>query len=113
MIRKIVTWVLAAVAVVTGLVASSIKEIPGWWEITRPFFIVYLLAIITAIVINNFNYVRRILYPVFVCVCAWAYQHNLVRTKFTQSTYKVFSWKDKSYKQLFGYTQDLFDTMYM
>jgi len=113
MIKRAITIILAGTAVVTGLAASAIKEIPGWWEVTRPLFIIYMLSIIVAITINNFNYVRRITYPVLVCVCAWLYQHKIVTTKFTQSTYRVFKWKNKSYRQLFGYTQDLFDAMYM
>lgn len=113
MIKKVVTIVLTITAIVTGLIASSVKEMPEWWEITRPFFIIYMLSIFVAMTINNFNYIRRIIYPVFVCICAWAYQHKIVTTKFTQSTYKVFKWKNKSYKKLFGYTQDLFDAMYM
>jgi len=113
MIRRIIFTVSCITAIVSGLAISAIRDSANWWEITKPFLAVWIISTILALTIYNINNIRRVTYPILVCISAWAYQHKIVVTKFTQSTYRVFKWKNKSYKQLFGYTQDLFDAMYM
>lgn len=113
MIRKIFIGISCITSIIAGLAVSGIRESTNWWELTKPYFAVWAISTILAIVLYNINYIRRITYPMVVCISAWAYKHKIIKTKFTQSTYKVYKWKNRSYKQLFGYTQDLFDAMYM
>ena len=113
MIRKIIFATSCITAVISGLAVSAIRDSANWWGLTKPYFIVWAVSTILAVVLYNINYIRRITYPMVVCISAWLYQHKIVVTKFTQSTYRVYKWKNRSYKKLFGYTQDLFDAMYM
>jgi hypothetical protein len=108
-IRQIVTYILSAVSFVSIYLASGIKQVANWWDIARPFFIVWLLSLTLALLISNWNFVRRITYPTIVCVSAWAYRHKILKTKFGRNTYKVYKTQGKSYRKLFDYTQVLFD----
>ena len=113
MIRKVITGILASISVVSGLAVSGIRESADWWIQTKPFLLVWFLSTTIAVFIYNFNYIRRIAYPAFVCISAWLYKHGIVMTKFTRDTYRVYKFNSRSFKKLFGYTQDLFDAMYM
>lgn len=113
MIKRIIFAISCTTSVISGLAVSAIRDSASWWEITKPFLAVWIISTILALTIYNINNIRRVTYPTIVCISAWAYQHKIIMTKFTQSTYRVFKWKNKSYKQLFGFTQDLFDAMYM
>jgi hypothetical protein len=112
-IKKFATGVLSSIAIISGLAASGIRESADWWVNTKPFFYICIISTAIAVLINNFNYVRRIIYPTFVCISAWLYKHGIVMTKFTRDTYRVYKHNSKSFKKLFGFTQDLFDAMYM
>lgn len=111
--KRFIAGIFIGISILSGIAVASIKESADWWITARPFFYVWFTASAIALLINNFNYVRRIMYPAFVCVSAWLYKYQIVKTKFTRDTYKVYKWKNKSYKKLFGYTQDLFDAMYL
>lgn len=113
MIKKFIFTVSCITSIVSGLAVSAIRDSANWWELTKPYFIVWVISTILAVLIYNINYIRRVTYPVIVCISAWAYQHRIIVTRFTLSTYRVYKWKNRSYKQLFGYVQDLFDTVYM
>ena len=113
MVRKILFGISCTTSIVSGLAVSAIRDSANWWEFTKPYFIVWVISTILAVILYNINYIRRITYPTVVCISAWAYKHKIIKTKFTQSTYRVYKWKNRSYKQLFGFTQDLFDAMYM
>jgi len=112
-IKNFVTGILASIAIISGLAVSGIPESVDWWINTKPFFCICLISIAVAFLINKFNYVRRIMYPILVCISAWSYKYRIVVTGFTKDTYRVYKLNNYSYKQLFGYTQDLFDAMYM
>ena len=113
MIKKIVTGVLVIISIFSGFAVAGAPETANWWIIAKPFFYIWLGSLTVAILINHFNYVRRIVYPAFVCASAWLYKYRIIVTKFTHDTYRVYKYNSKSFKKLFGYTQDLFDAMYM
>ena len=110
--KKIITYILGAISIASAFLASGIKDVANWWEIARPFFIVWFIALTVALLINNWNYVRRITYPVLVCSSSWAYKHKIIVNKFTRDTYRLYKWQNKSYRNLYEYVQDVFDVMY-
>ena len=107
--KKIITYILGLTAITSMFLATGIKEVANWWDIAKPFFIVFIVCISIALIINNINYIRRITYPTLVCLSSWAYKHKVIKTKFTRRTYSVYKLNNYSYKKLFGFTQDLFD----
>ena len=111
--KKFITGILASISILSGLAVSGVRESADWWLIAKPFFCAWFAALAIALLINHFNYFRRIFYPAFVCVSAWLYKYQIIMTKFTRDTYRVYKLNSKSFKKLFGYTQDLFDAMYM
>ena len=111
--KKFFVGGLVAISVVSGFAVSGIPESSNWWEMTKPFFLVWIISTALAVIIPNFNQIRRIIYPAFVCISAWLYKYKIIMTKFTRDTYRVYKYNSKSFKKLFGYTQDLFDAMYM
>lgn len=113
MIKKYITGILVSIAIVSGLAVSGVPESADWWVIAKPFFCAWFISFSVALLINNFNYVRRVFYPAFVCLSAWLYKYRIIMTKFTRDTYRVYKMNSRSFRKLFGYTQDLFDTLYM
>ena len=110
--KKIITYALYLIAFTSLFIASGIKDIPNWWDIARPFFIVFTVSIVVASILTYINKIRRITYPMFVCVSAWVYQHRVIRNDFTKKTYKLYKWQNRSYQDLFDYVQDVFDVIY-
>ena len=110
--KKIITYILGLVAISSIFLASGIKEVADWHNIAKPYFIVFYVCVAIALLINNWNYVRRFTYPTLVCISSWLYNHKIIRTAFTKNTYRLYKWQKKSYKNLFIYVQDLFDLMY-
>ena len=110
--KKIITYILGIIAVASIFLASGIRQVANWHEIAKPYFMVFYVCVAVALLINNWNYVRRFTYPTLVCISSWMYKHNLLKTTFTYNTYKLYKWQKKSYKNLFIYVQDLFDLMY-
>ena len=111
-IKKIITYMLVAISFTSIMLATGIKDVTNWWDIAKPLFVVWLITLMIALLIANINQIRRVTYPTLVCVSSWAYKHGLVTTKFTQNTYRLYKWKNKSYSDLYDYVQDLFDAMY-
>ena len=111
--KRFITGGLIGTSIISGLAVSGIKDSADWWVITKPFFIVWAISTALAAIILNFNQIRRVIYPAFVCMSAWLYKYQIIMTKFTRDTYRVYKLNSKSFKKLFGYTQDLFDAMYM
>lgn len=107
--KKIITYILAFISLTSVFLASGIKETTDWWDVARPYFIVWFLSTLIALIINNINYIRRITYPILVCISSWAYKHKILMTKFTCNTYRVYKMQNMSYRRLFSYVQDLFD----
>ena len=111
-ISKIIKYALYIIAFSSALIASGVRESADWWNIVRPFFIVFAISITIALTMTYINKIRRVTYPIFVCMSAWFYKHNIIMTKFTRNTYRLYKWKNRSYKNLFEYVQNLFDIMY-
>lgn len=109
MIKKIITYTLYIVSGVSILLASGIKQVANWWDIAKPFFAVWFIALSIALILSNVSKIRRITYPVFVCLSAWSYKHKIIMTKFTRDTHRLYKFKNSSYRKLFEYTQNLFD----
>ena len=107
--KKVVTYILVFISMTSIFLASGIKDVANWWDIAKPFFAVWFIALVAALTIHNFNYVRRVTYPVFVCICSWVYKHKILKTKFTHNTYKLYKWQNRSYRNLYMYVQNLFD----
>lgn len=109
MLKKIITYTSYTVSFTSVILASGIKQVANWWDIAKPYFLIWLLSTLLAVCITYFNQIRRVMYPAVVCISAWAYKHKIVMTNFTRSTHRVYKMNHSSYKDLFIYTQDIFD----
>lgn len=110
--KNIITYILYTVSLASLLLATGVKEVDNWWDIAKPLFLIWFISGAIAFILSNIDNIRRILYPTFVCICAWVYGHKIIRTKFTKNTYLVYKRQNKSYADLYLYVQDLFDVMY-
>ena len=111
-VKNIVTGFFGTVSLASIYLASGISEVPNWWELAKPFFVIGFISLVVALVIYNINHIRRVTYPALVCLSSWAYKNKIVKTKFTKNTYRLYKWKGRSCRNLFGYVQQLFDVMY-
>lgn len=109
MLKKTITSVLYIISFTSVIIASGIKDANNWWNTARPYFIVWFVATVLAVCFSHFDQIRRVTYPALVCVSAWAYNHKIIKTKFTRNTHRVYKMNHSSYKNLFNYTQDIFD----
>jgi hypothetical protein len=107
--RKIIAYILGTISMVSLLLASGIKDIQGWEVIARPYFIVWFVALAVAVILYNWNSIRRVTYPARTCLSAWLYDHNIVKTKFGRSTYRVYVYYGKSYSKFYEVVQEAFD----
>ena len=109
MLRKIISYILYGVSIVAILLASGLPQVANWWELAKPYFAVWFFATAAALCLTYVDQIRRITYPLFVCISAWAYAHKIVITKFTRNTHRVYKMQNMSYRRLFEYTQNIFD----
>ena len=107
--RKNIAGILGMISFVAVGFASGAKEDPNWLSIAKPYLIIWAVLLGLAIVIYNWNRIRRVTYPAIICVWAYLYEHKILRTKFAKSTYRVYSYFGKSYKKLYLKVQDAFD----
>ena len=112
-VKRTISFILYVIAAMSVLLASGIHQVADWWNIAKPFFAVFFICIAIGLTITHFDIIRRYTYPVFVCMCAWAFKHKVLMTKFTRNTYRLYNWKNQSYSALFSYVQDLFDLLYI
>lgn len=110
--KKIITYTLLGVSLTSVYLASGVPDVTNWLDIAKPFFIVGLSTLIAALTLIYINDIRRVTYPGLVCISSWLYKHKIIKTEFTKNTYRLYKWKNKSYKDLFEYVQGLFDMMY-
>lgn len=108
-INKIVSYILYAVSLTAIFLASGIKQVINWWDIAKPFFLVWLVCLLAGLIIGNVDYIRRYSYPAIICTFAWLHKHKILKTKFSSHTYRVYKYYGKSYKKLFEVVQDAFD----
>ena len=107
--RKIIAYILGSISTASILIASGIKDIKGWEVIARPYFIVWLVALVLAVVLYKWDSIRRVTYPALTCISAWLYEHKIIKTKFGKSTYRVYVYYGKSYSKFYEVVQDAFD----
>lgn len=108
-LRKIVTYILYGISLISILLASGIKQVANWWDIAKPYFIVWFICLVVGLVIGNINYIRRYTYPAVICLLAWLYGKKIINTKFSKSTYQVYRYYGKSYGKLFTKVKEAFD----
>ena len=41
--KKIITYILGLTAITSMFLATGIKEVANWWDIAKPFFIVFIV----------------------------------------------------------------------
>lgn len=111
--KKVITCILYIIGFSAYILASGIKDVANWLDIARPYFAIGTLCVAIALTLSNINNIRRVTYPLFVCMNAWFFKKKIIMTKFTRNTYRLYKVNNKSFKKLFIYVQDLFDLMYM
>ena len=107
--KDILTYILITLAVAISAIALSLQYVEFWWYMVRPYYAFWMMVIMVALVLVNINVIRRLVFPMFTCSCAWLYKHKLLKTKFTKSTYLVYEMNHHSYRKLYKYVQALFD----
>lgn len=111
-VKNIITGFFGSIALTSVYLASGIVEVPNWLELAKPFFVIGFISTVVAMIAYNINHIRRITYPALICLSSWAYKNKIIKTRFTKNTYRLYRWKGRSYRNLFGYVQQLFDVMY-
>ena len=106
--KNIITCILGGISLTSAYIASGIKEVTGWEEIARPFFIVWFVCLLIALIIANINHIRRYTYPAFICLLAWLRKYNIYNTKFSTHAYRVYR-QYKSFSKLYTVVQNAFD----
>ena len=109
MTKKILAVVFGTISLLAAGFASGAKEVVNWYEIARPYIIVCIVSFIIALVLYNWEALRRIIYPAIFCMMAWMYEHKLTKSKFGRHTYKVYAYFGKSYKTFYQEVQGAFD----
>ena len=112
MIRKICICSLVITALFSAIMFAGVPNVSNWWEMSVPYLIIYIVSLTGAMILAFSNAIRRVTYPAFTCMCAWVYEHNLIRVKFTQSCYRVYKMNNYSYSGLFDYVQKLFSGLF-
>ena len=107
--KKIISGILYIVSLCSGILGSCIKDVANWWDIARPFYLIFAVTMLAALCLTYTNQIRRVSYPALVCACTWVYKHKILMIKFTRSAYMVYQANHCSYGRLFDYTQLLFD----
>lgn len=107
--KKIITYILYIVSFTAFILASGIKEVANWVDIARPYFAIGFSTLALALILSNIDNIRRYTYPSIVCLWAWLYEHKILRSTFSKSTYIVYKRYGKSYSVLFDSVQDAFD----
>ena len=109
MIKKIVTGISLAVSLFSALAVASIREVPNWWQLVTPWVIVFTISLITGLVANNIEIIRRYTYPAFVCFLAWLNEHKMIHTNFAKQSNYIYHKHNRSYSKLYEITQYLYD----
>ena len=111
MFKKILTGVSVITSIVSALVVAGIPDVVNWWELTKPWVIVFFTSTLFGLIINNLDLIRRYTYPAFICFLAWTYEHRLIRGKLPYQSNVILNKHKKSYRKLFEVTQYLYDTV--
>lgn len=107
--KKFAVYILGFISIIAIMLASGIPNTPNWKSLSGPFFWIWLITLGIAELLYNINALRRVTYPVTICIWAWLYDHKLLTTEFSRHTYVVFTRYGSSYRKLFRAVQDAFD----
>lgn len=109
MTRKIIIYILGFIAFTSFIIASGVKEIANWEDVIRPFFVVGFVSTALALILYNWNSIRRVTYPAVICLWVWLHKKKIINSKFSLNTYRVYKHYGCSYKKLFLIVQLAFD----
>ena len=59
MFKKIASGIMIGIATASALIASSVADVPNWWELTKPWVILFFSSVVFTYVINNWDLIRR------------------------------------------------------
>ena len=107
--KKVIASIFYIGAIFSAIIAAGVPNVSNWWELSKPYYIIFVISLIIATSLTFTNQIRRVSYPILVCISAWAYKHKVLMTRFTRSTYRVYKVVHSSYSELYDYTQALFD----
>lgn len=107
--RKNIAIVLGMISFVAVGFASGAKEDLNWVSAAKPYLIIWAVLLGLAIVIYNWNHIRRVTYPAIICVWAYLYEHKILTSDFAKHTYRVYTYFGKSYRLLYLKVQSAFD----
>lgn len=108
-IREIVSGIFGIVSFTSALLSSGVKECADWFNYARPFILFAVVTGLIALVIHKWNSIRRVTYPAIVCLWAWLYEHGVIKSKFSEDTYRVYKHLGKSYRRFYTKVQQAFD----
>lgn len=109
MLKNIITGLTAALSVFSAIVVASVSEVDNWFAISLPWVIVFFVSVSVGIIVNNLEFIRRYTYPAFVCLLAWANEHNIIKSNFAKQSNYIYRKHNKSYGKLYEVTQYLYD----
>jgi hypothetical protein len=107
--RKNISIILGMISFVAVGFASGVKEDLNWVLVAKPYLIIWAVLLGLAIVIYNWNHIRRVTYPAIICVWAYLYEHKILTSDFAKHTYRVYTYFGKSYRLLYLKVQSAFD----
>ena len=105
MLRKISIGILAVVAIFSAILAAGVPDVQNWWEISKPFYWIFFTSASGILILVEIKQVRRVIYPLFACICSWIYKYNLVKNRFTYNCYRLYTRFNYSYIDLYDYVQ--------
>lgn len=108
-IRETVSGVLGFISFGSALISSGVKESADWFRYAWPFILFALITGLIALVLHKWNLIRRVTYPATVCLWAWLYEQGVIKSKFSEDTYRVYRHFGKSYRKFYSKVQDAFD----
>lgn len=109
MFKKIVSTISILIATISAIVVAAVPETANWWDLARPWTILFFSSVLFTMIVVNSELIRRYTYPSFICVLAWAYSHKLIKDDFAKHSYTIYVKNHKSYAKLFEVTQYLYD----
>jgi len=107
--KKFIAGGFYLISIFSAIMVAGVPNVANWWDLSIPYYLAFFISLIIGTCLTFTNQIRRVTYPILVCMSAWAYKHKIVMTKFTRNTYRVYQATHSSYGKLFDYTQALFD----
>ncbi len=111
MLRKSITGTTIALAFFSAMMVASVAEVDNWFNISLPWLITFFVSVTVGALVNNMEFIRRYTYPAFVCLLAWANEHNLIKSNFAKQSNYIYRKHNRSYSKLYEITQYLYDNV--